>query len=178
MLGLSVEDLHEASGFIVDVVLLLGAIGAAIKFRLFNILGFRWRSDLKCAHYPLPNSSVIFAADYTVNNAGQRPLRLKNVTIRLTGARQEGTLLEPDENRIFATRIFESDDPALKGRLFEIEPGEQTIFTLRAKLPSLDEAVFILCEFSLEQKCKPGTFRGFYAKASLTRPDPLGELSS
>lgn len=167
MVSLSVKDLHEASGLIVDIVLLLGAIGAAIKFRLFNVLGFRWRSDLKCAHHPLPDSSIIFAADYTVNNTGQRPLRLKNVTIRLTGARQEGALLTPDENRIFATRVFESGDPSLKGRLFEIEPGEQTIFTLRAQLPSLDDAVFILCEFSLEQKCKPGTFRGFYAKSAL-----------
>lgn len=171
MLSLSVKDLHEATSFLVDVVILIGAIGAAIKFRLFNVLGFRWRSDLKCAHYPLPDSSVIFAADYTINNTGQRPLRLKNATIRLTGARQEGPLLSPDENRIFAKRIFESGDPAVKGRLFEIEPGEQTIFTLRAQLPSLDDAVFILCEFSLQQKCRPATFRGFYAKSGPAKPE-------
>ena len=60
MLSLSLEDLHEASGLLVDVVLLIGAIAAVIKFRLFNILGYRWRSDLACTHYMLPDSSVIF----------------------------------------------------------------------------------------------------------------------
>lgn len=177
MVSLSVKDLHEASGLLVDVVLLIGAIGAAIKFRLFNVLGFRWRSDLKCAHYLLPDSSVIFTADYVVNNTGQRPLRLKKVTIRLACVRQEGTLLMPDEERIVATRIFESGNPALKG-LFEIEPGERTIFPLRAQLPSLDDAVFVLCEFSLEQKRTPGAYRGFYVKSDPTRPEPQDEATS
>lgn len=174
MVSLSIKDLHEASGLFVDIVLLIGAIGAAIKFRLFNVLGFRWRSELKCAHYLLPNSSVIFTADYTVNNTGQRPLRLKNVTIRVTGARQEGALLMPDENRTYATRVFESGNPALKG-LFQIEPGERTIFPLRAQLRSLDDAVFVLCEFSLEQKRTPGAYRGFYVKTGLARPEPQNE---
>jgi hypothetical protein len=177
MPSLSIKDFHEASGLLVDVVLLIGAIGAAIKFRLFNILGFRWRSDLECAHYLLPDSSVVFTADYTVHNTGQRPLRLKNVTIRLAGARQEGALLKPDERRICATRIFESGDPALKG-LFEIEPGERTIFPLRAQLPSLDDAVFVLCEFSLEQKRIPGAYRGFYVKSGAIRPEPRSDSSS
>ncbi len=161
MLALSLEGLHESSGFLVDVVLLMGAIAAVIKFRLFNLLGHRWRSDLSCAHYQLPDSSVIFTADYTVNNTGQRPLKLKNVTIRLAGMRPEGSLLVPDEDRIFATRTFRAGDPAFKG-LFQIEPGERSIFPLRTKLTSLDDAVFILCEFTLEQKRTPGAFRGFY----------------
>jgi hypothetical protein len=176
MLSLSLKDLHEASGFLVDVVLLIGAIAAVIKFRLFNILGHRWRSELACSHYQLPDSSVIFMADYTVNNTGQRPLRLKNVTIRLTGARQEGSLLLPDESRIYSTRLFQSGDPALKG-LFQIEPGERTIFPLRTKLSDLDDAVFVLCEFSLEQKRIPGAYRGFYVKWSPTKLEP-GEESS
>lgn len=167
MLSLSLTDLHEASGFLVDVALLSGAVAAVIKFRLFNILGHRWRSDLACTHCLLPDSSVIFTADYTINNTGQRPLRLKEVTIRLTGARQEGALLLPDESRVYATRLFQSGNPALKG-LFQIEPGERTIFPLRTKLPNLDDAVFVLCEFSLKQKRVPGAYRGFYVKSQPT----------
>jgi hypothetical protein len=165
MPSLSLKDLHEASGFLVDVVLLAGAIATAIKFRRYNILGHRWRSDLACTHHLLPDSSIIFTADFTVNNTGQRPLRLKDVTIRLTGARQEGSLLLPDESRIYSTRLFQSGDPALKG-LFQIEPGERTIFPLRTKLSDLDDAVFVLCEFSLEQKRTPGAYRGFYVRRS------------
>lgn len=177
MLSPSLEDLHEASGFLVDVVLLIGAISAAIKFRLFNILGHRWRSDLVCAHHMLPDSSVIFTADYTVNNTGQRPLRLNKVTIRLTGARQEGSLLLPDESRIYATRLFEGGDPVLKG-LFQIEPGERTIFPLRARLADLDDAVFVLCEFSLTQKRVPGAYRGLYVRSSTAKLERAEESSS
>ena len=176
MLALSVNDWHEATGILVDLVLLIGAIGAAIKFRLFNVLGFRWRSELKCAHYVLPSSSIIFTADYTIHNTGQRPLRLKNVTLRLTGARQEEALVMPDESRTYATRVFESGNPALKG-LFQIEPGERTIFPLRAQLPRLDDAVFVLCEFSLAQKRTPGAYRGFYVKSGPAKPDLQEELT-
>lgn len=174
MLSLSLKDLHELSGFLVDAVLLTGAVAAVIKFRLFNILGHRWRSDLACTHYLLPDASVIFTADYTINNTGQRPLRLKEVTIRLTGARQEGSLLIPDETRTYATRLFQSGNPALKG-LFQIEPGERTIFPLRTKLPTLDDAVFVLCEFSLEQKRTPGAYRGFYVRSSPAKPESQKE---
>jgi hypothetical protein len=174
MLSLSIKDLHEVSGLFVDVVLLIGAIGAALKFRLFNVLGFRWRSELKCAHYVLPDSSIVFTADYTINNTGQRPLRLKNVTIRLTGTRQEGALLMPEEKKTYAARVFESGNPALKG-LFQIEPGERTIFPLRTHLQRLDDVVFVLCEFSLEQKRTPGAYRGFYVKSGPAKPEPQEE---
>jgi hypothetical protein len=164
MRALSLEDLHHASGLLVDVALLIGAIAAVVKFRLFNILGHRWRSELACSHYSLPDSSVIFTADYTVHNTGQRPLRLNKVTIQLTASRQEDALLAPDPGRVYATRLFQAGDPALKG-LFQIEPGERTIFPLRARLPTLDDSVFVLCEFSLMQKRVPGAYRGFYVKS-------------
>ena len=174
MLLLSLNDWHEATGLLVDIVLLIGAIGAAIKFRLFNVLGFRWRSELSCTHYELPDSSIIFTADYVINNTGQRPLNLKNVTLRLTAARKEGALLMPDESRTYATRVYESGDPAFKG-LFQIEPGERTIFAFRAQLATLDEAVFVLCEFALEQKRTPGAYRGFYVKSGPAKPEPQDE---
>ena len=161
----SIEYAHQLTGIIVDVVVIIGAIAAVMKFRLFNILGHRWRSDLACSHYVLPDSSVIFTVDYTINNTGQRPLRLSDVTIRVTGVRNENSLLVPDDERVLAMRRLRPEDPTLKG-LFQIEPGERTIFTLRAQLPDLDDAVFILCEFGLPQKRVPGGYRGFYVKSS------------
>jgi hypothetical protein len=160
----SIKDLHEATGLLVDIALLLGAIVAVVKFRLFNILGHRWRSELTCNHHVLPDSTVVFTADYTISNTGQRPLRLNTVTIRLTAARDEASLVLPDESKIFAERIFQSGTPALKG-LFQIEPGERTIFPIRAHLPELDEVMFVLCEFTLKQKREPAAYRGFYVKS-------------
>jgi hypothetical protein len=161
MLRPSLDQLHSLSGIIVDVVLVLGAIGAAIKFRIFNILGPRWRSELVCSHYELPDSSVIFTADYTVLNTGQRPLQLRDVTIRVIAAKQEGILLVPDESSVYAERIMRSSSPSLKG-FFQIEAGERTIFALQAVLPRLDNAVFIICNFSLPQRRVPAAYRGFY----------------
>lgn len=174
----SLEQLHHGSGFLVDLVLLVGALGAAIKFRLFNILGYRWRSELECSHTNLPDSSVIFTADYTLSNTGQRPLQISEVRMRLTAAKQEGALLFPDEDRVYAQRVMHPDDAPLKG-LFQIEPGERTIFVLRTKLSELDEAVFVLCEFTIPQKRIPGAFRGFYVKSHLpTDREPARPLGS
>ena len=164
MLLPTIKDAHELSGLLVDLALLVGAIFAVIKFRLFNILGHRWRSDLACNHYVLPDSSIVFTGDYTIHNTGQRPLLLDSVTIRLTAARSDASLLVPDDTQIFATRVFQSGEPALKG-LFQIEPGERTIFPIRAHLPKLDDCVFVLCEFSLRQKRVPGAYKGFYVKS-------------
>jgi len=168
MLSSSPSKLKEISGLLVDLAVLAGALVAVVKFRLFNILGRRWRSELTCAHYELPDSSVIFTADYTIHNTGQRPILVTEVSISLTGALEEGSLLIPDESRKYAKRVMRSGDPALKG-LFQIEPGERTIFTLRAKLPSLDEAVFVLCDFLVAYKRTPASYRGFYVKSSQAR---------
>jgi len=148
----------------VDLAVLFGALAAIVKFRLFNLLGRRWRSELACVHYDLPDSSVIFTADYTIHNTGQRPIRVTEVSIRLTGVRQEGSLLLADENQIYATRVMRSGDPALKG-VFQIEPGERTIFTIRTKLPTLEDAVFVLCDFSVSDRRTPASYRGFYVKS-------------
>lgn len=174
MLLPSLNNLHELTGLLVDVVILAGAVVAVIKFRLFNILGHRWRSDLTCNHHELSDSSTVFTADYTISNTGQRPLRLNAVTIRITATRSEDSLIFPDESKTLATRIFQSGDPKLKG-LFQIEPGERSIFPIRALLPNMDETIFVLCEFTLQQKRVPGAYRGFYVKSSPSKVPKLDE---
>lgn len=159
----NLETLGKLSGFLVDIVVLIGAGFAVIKFQLFNVLGHRWRSELASIHFDLPDGAAIFTTDYTINNTGERPLLLKKVSIRVTAARQDGPLLLPDEERVLAERVFADDDPRLKG-LFQVEPGERSIFPLRAKLPDLDDVVFVLCDFTLVQKRVPGAYRGIYVK--------------
>lgn len=157
--------LGDLSGLIVDIVVLIGAAFAVIKFQLFNVLGHRWRSELTSSHHDLPDGSAVFTTDYTINNTGERPLLMKKVTIRVTAARQEGVLVLPDETRILAERVFADEDPRLTG-LFQIEPGERSIFPLRARFPDLEDVVFVLCDFTLVQKRKPGAYRGIYVKYS------------
>ena len=98
------ESAQHVTGVLVDVTLLLGAVGAIVKFQLFNIFGHRWHSTLDCAHYELADSSVVFTADYTVTNRGQRPLRLRAVSLRLVRCRRDGHVLLPDETAPIAER--------------------------------------------------------------------------
>jgi hypothetical protein len=162
---LSLEQLHNLTGILVDIALLLGAIGAAIKFRIFNILGPRWRSEVVCSHYELADSAVIFIADYTLHNTGQRPLVLSDVTMRLIGTKQEGILLVPDKSSVIAERIMKTSDSGLTS-FFEIKAGERNIFALQAVLPRLDDAVFIICSFSLAKGRAPAEYRGLYISSA------------
>ena len=152
-----------ASTLVHGSVLLAGAF-AAVKLRLYNVMSHRWRSDLECRHTDLTDGRTIFTADYTICNTGERPIRLSEVRLKLVGARTQDTLLVPDEDRLFSARICKSEDPRLRGH-FRIEPGERTIFTLRAALQSLEDVVFVLCAFDSPHRRTPAGFRGLYVKA-------------
>ncbi len=164
----TVERLHAITGIAVDIVVVIGAIAAAVKFRIFNVLGHRWRTEVICSHTDLVDGSVVFVADYTIHNTGRRPLRVTTVRIRAMGVEHDGPLLVPDEARIIAVRILHAGDKSLKG-IFQIEPGERTIFTLRAQLPRLDEMVFVLCDFATAAERTPTSYRSFYVKSEVKR---------
>jgi hypothetical protein len=115
----------------------------------------------------MKDSSVIFTADYTLHNNGQRALHIGQVTLRLVGAKPEGSLLMPDESNVLAERLLSPKDPTLKG-LFWIEGGERTIFALRSRLATLPDTVFVLCGFDLKQRRVPAAYRGFYCKSQAT----------
>lgn len=181
MLVGSLKDVHEFTGILVDVAVLIGAIVAAYEY--FK-LGRRWTSDLECSHYELPDSSVIFIANYTLQNTGRRELEVKKVTICVTALKEEETvrektvLLLADKNQQYAERSFSAndDDPAHKG-LFYIQPGERAIFPLRARLPKLEDAVFVLCQCELEEGPHPAQYRGFYVKHRPADAGPQKGLS-
>jgi hypothetical protein len=158
----------EVTSVLVDVTLLLGAVAAVFKFRLFNLLGHRWHSTLECAHYELPDRSIVFTADYTVTNRGQRPLRLRAVSLRIVRARRDGPLLLADETQPLAERTIRPSDTGMRGNL-QIEAGERTIFTIRAVLAELPDVVFVLCALDPVAKRPFTTYRGFYSRWRPTR---------
>lgn len=159
------EELHHLTGIVVDLAIIAGAIAAAIRFRVFNVFGYRWRTEVSCRHVDLPDQSVVFLADYVINNTGRRPLKLTDVTIEVRPGKQRGELLEPDESAVIASRVLRSGDNTLKG-IFQIEPGERTIFPLRARLPKLDHYVFVVCTFATSAHRTPTVFRSFYVKSA------------
>lgn len=158
---MTVEQFRELTAAVADVTIVLAAVGAVVKFRLLNMLGHRWRSELTCAHWRLRDASYVLTADYALHNTGPRVLQVESVTLRLVPARADGPLLVPDEANVLAQRSLMPTDPNLAG-LFQIESGERTLFTLRCRLPNLPEAVFILCSFQLKHRRVPAAWRGFY----------------
>lgn len=168
---MSLEQFHDLTGAVVDVTVVLAAIGAVVKFRLLNMLGHRWRSELTCAHWQLQDASYVLAADYALHNTGPRVLQVESVTLRLVPTRAEGPLLLPDDSKVLAQRHLSPSDPSLAG-LFQIESGERTLFTLRCQLADLPEAVFVLCSFQLKHRRVPAAWRGFYCRGQPGTPRP------
>lgn len=162
------EHLHQITGIIVDTIIVFGATVAAVKFRLFNVLGHRWRSEVESSHWELGDGSIIFSAEYTIHNTGQRTLQIQDVSMGLVPARVENSLLVPDEVKVLAEREMVSGDPRLRG-IFHIAAGERTIFTLRCKLAQLDDVVFVMCRFNLGTKRIPAGFRGFYCRRQVSQ---------
>lgn len=161
--GASWEELDTVSGVFVNVAVLAGAVAAMVKFHLFNLFGHRWRSDLECKHFELPDGDVVFTADYTITNTGERPLSLSKVTIRLLPAIRDGVQVKADLDNCLAERVMNPTQSTLKG-LFQVEPGERAIYPLRCILPTLDSVVFVQCGFELPHRRVPAAFLGFYVK--------------
>jgi hypothetical protein len=161
--GVSWDELDKVSGVLVNLAVLTGAVAAMVKFHVFNLFGHRWRSDLECKHFELPDGNVVFTADYTITNTGERPLFLSQVKIRLLPAIRDGVQLKADLENCVAERVMNPTQSTLKG-LFQVEPGERAIYPLRCMLPSLDTVVFVQCGFELPHRRIPAAFLGFYVK--------------
>jgi hypothetical protein len=157
------ELTERITSILVNVTVLFGAAAAVIKFRLFNVLAHKWQSELTCRHHQLSAGNVVFEANYTVRNFGQRPLEVNSVHIRLLAARIEGGLLWPDDSRCLAERMIPGLEADLAGNL-DVQPGERTIFTLRCLLDSLDEVVFVVGTLELPQRRVPAVFRTLYLR--------------
>lgn len=172
--SISWDELEKASTVFVNVALVTGAIAAIFKFQLYNLLGHRWRSELDCTHHLLSDGSTVFVAEYTISNTGQRPLHLSEVRMRLLPASTTEGLVVPITDRVLAARTMVKSSP-LRG-LFQVEPGERSIFTLRCSLPELDDMFFIDCTFDLAHQRVPAAFTRLYVKdtkVSSNTPVPI-----
>lgn len=148
---------------LVHVSVFLAAMAAAIKFRMLHLLSRRYKSELACRHHVLASGQVVFEADYTVNNTGERPIDLARVSLRLCAAECREGLLSPDQERIFAERNLDPTDTEKRG-LFHIEAGERTTFTLRTMLASLEPITFVLCQLSWHEHRQPAPYIGLYVR--------------
>lgn len=161
---MTIEQFHHATGIVVDSVITIGAVAAVIKFRMYNILGRRWRTNVSSTHFDLQDGTILLAVDYYVQNTGRRPLHINQVNLVVEHVEQQGGLLEPAGTTI-VRRKMEAGDPRLAG-LFQVEPGERSIFTIRTQMPNLPEIMFITCSFSMRGDRNPSAFRSLYVRSA------------
>lgn len=146
----------------VNISLLLAAIVAVIKLRVFNLLSYRYRSEVECSHIALSSGKILFLGNYTIRNTGERPFDISAIELRLVGVRLEGKILRPDYGRVLAEHRMGDVESGMKG-LFRIEAGERTIFPLQAELDELDELVFLACRFRWPYGREPAPYIALYA---------------
>jgi len=157
---------QTVTSLLVSLSVLAGAVVAVIKFRLLHLFSRRYRSDLQCRHHVLQNGAVIFEADYTIHNTGERPIALSRVALRLHPAVRKGVLLAPDYATLLAERVLESTDPDKRG-LFQIEGGERSIYTLRCEFAELNSVVFLHCQLSWPDRRDPAPYIGMYVPSEV-----------
>lgn len=175
------KQADTVTSVLVHVSILLATLGAAIKFRMLHLLSRRYKSELVCRHHVLSDNQVVFEAEYTVNNTGERPIELTRVNLRLCAAENRAGLLSPDQARTFAERVLEWRDSDKMG-LFHIEAGERSTFTLRTMLTTLEPVAFVLCQLSWKDKRQPAPYVGLYvradAEAMTSRPQHTAKAAS
>jgi hypothetical protein len=158
---------QAVTSLMVSLSALAAAVVAVIKFRVLHMFRRRYRSELQCRHHALRNGRVIFEADYTIQNTGERPITVSSVRLRLHPAIREGVLLVPDRETVLAERVLEATDPDKKG-LLQIESGERSICTLRCELAELPGVVFVHCQSSWPDRRDLAPYIGMYVPAEVT----------
>ena len=162
MAALGLDGWNTLTGILVNCVLLLGAVVAILKLRLYHVFHRRCRTETVCSHVELAKDRVLFRGNYIVHNIGELPIKLKNVKVRLLGCKQAASqLIEKDEDNELGSRSFDAN--TYKG-LCRIEAGERSIFTLRIELRELPDVVFFVCDLNWPYRQAQSGYIGIYVK--------------
>ncbi|MGD8321872.1 MAG: hypothetical protein PVJ02_15600 [Gemmatimonadota bacterium] len=174
-------------GYLVDLTILFGALAAAYKFRVFDVLGFKYRSEVWCEAGPLgpgADDPILFVGNYVIHNTGSRPLKISWVNLRLLK-------LEPDEQGILdsengvkvAERKFDKDGGT---SWFRVGAGERSIYPFRCYLPAIEGTLALECTFGWKHGGKPSEFVWLYdprlpgtwwSEPTPARPEPWDPLA-
>lgn len=151
-------------GILVDLTILFGALAAAYKFRVFDVLGQKYRSEVWCGSAPLgpDRDRVLFVGNYVIHNTGERPLKVKKVTLQLLEPFPGDRIIDSDrtdKESPLAKRVFEAD---VGTSWFKIRGGERSIYPIRAYVDRIDGPVVFLCTFEWKHRGEPSEFAWLY----------------
>jgi hypothetical protein len=147
---------------LVDLTVLVGAVAAAYKFRVFDVLGQKYRSEVWCGSTATGSGEgprVLFVGNYVIHNTGSRPLKITRVTLSLREFVGEDRILDSDDARELVRREYATDSGV---SWFKVGAGERSIFPLRCYLDSIEGPLVLVCTFEWLHGGAPSEFAWLY----------------
>lgn len=185
-MGALFDGLSGALGVLVDLTIVAGGLAAAYKFRVFNVMAHRYRSEVWCASTPVAEpepGGFLFVGNFVIHNTGDRPLKITEVRLSLLRPERGDPVIDSDRAEPLVRRTFTADQGT---SWFMLRAGERSIFPLRAYVDRLDGPVIFHCDFDWTHRGRPSEFAWLYdprlpatwhsePTPSLPEPyDPLG----
>ena len=155
-------DVQSVLDLLVSLTILGGALAAAYKFRVFDALAHRYRSEVWCTSTPVGEGEpgrILFVGNFVIHNTGDRPLKVNLVHLALLAPEQDDAIIDSDRAELMVERVFGSDSGS---SWFRVGAGERSIFPLRAYLDRLDGPVLFRCVFSWKHRGRPSEFVWLY----------------
>lgn len=150
---------------LVNLTIIAGAVVAAYKFQVFDVLAHRFRSEVWCTSTPVGDGKpgrFLFVGNYVIHNTGERPLKVTKVTLQLLEPFPEDRVIDSDrtdKESPLAERVFETDAGT---SWFKIRGGERSIYPIRAYVDRIDGPVVFLCTFHWKHRGDPSEFAWLY----------------
>ena len=155
-------DLPSLLDLLVSLTIIAGGLAAAYKFRVFDVMAHRYRSEVWCTSTPVAESEpgrFLFVGNFVIHNTGDRPLKVTRVRLSLEKPYEEDNIIDTERTSEIVVRELASDAGT---SWFKIRAGERSIFPLRVYLDELPGPVIFRCTFSWKHRGQPSMFAWLY----------------
>ncbi len=153
------EDFLET---VVNITVIIAAVFAAIKFKLYEVLTPQYNTEMKVEQQYAKDGKIYIICTYIIENTGELPISLLKVSLNFYEAEEDiahsqntGMLKCLEESNNLPQRVFEASNDRYRN-LMKISAGESSEFPIRAIFNSEREgqAIFIYGSFEWEHKKK------------------------
>lgn len=173
-------DLPSLLDLLVSITVLGGALAAAYKFRVFDVLGHRYRSEVWCTSTPAGPGEpgrILFVGNFVIHNTGNRPLKIGRVELSLLTPRKGDRVIDSD--RVVDDPLLQREFVADTGTSwFRVGAGERSIYPVRGYIDDVSGPLLFTCCFEWKHRGKPSPFVWLYdPRMPMTwRSEPTGSL--
>lgn len=173
-------DLPSLLDLLVSLTVLGGALAAAYKFRVFDVLGHRYRSEVWCTSTPASPDEpgpILFVGNFVIHNTGNRPLKIGRVELSLLTPRKGDRVIDSD--RVVDDPLLQREFVADTGTSwFRVGAGERSIYPVRGYIDDVSGPLLFTCRFEWKHRGEPSPFVWLYdPRMPMTwRSEPTGSL--